>query len=175
MLSDDVIYLRKLEREDLEQTYEWFNTPYVYLIMGVESPVSRASQARWFDAMEADPTKIVFALCLQEGHRHVGNVSLDHIDRRHRNARISIFIGEKEFQGIGLGSRAMRLLVQYAFDYLNLHKLWSKARADDEELDRWYERLGFQCEGRQREQEFLEGRYVDKNLWGLLRSDFNAK
>lgn len=169
MLSDDLIYLRRLEASDLDRTWIWINDPDVYLKIGSLVPVSRSAQLKWFERTDQSAEKIVFAICLKEDDTHVGNVSLDSIENRHRTARLSVFIGDSAHRGQSTGSRAIRLLVDYAFNFLNLNKVWCKATAGDDRITNFYERLGFTIEGVLRQHEFVDGRYVDKVIFGLLK------
>ena len=172
MLSDDLIYLRKLESTDLDQTWTWINDPGIYLKIGSQVPISKSAQQNWFERVDQSSDKIILAICLKEGDVHVGNVSLDSIENRHRTARLSIFIGDAAQRGKSLGTRALKLLANYAFDFLNLNKIWCKATAGDEQIVRFYEKLGFRMEGVLRRHEFIDGQYRDKMIFGLLRDEF---
>ena len=175
MLSDDMIYLRKLEESDLDRTWKWINDPDIFNAIGSHVPISRTAQRRWFNDLDASSTKIVFAICLKEDDKHIGNVSLDLIDYRHRNARLSIFVADPKLRGNNIGTRAMKLLIQYAFTFLNLHRLYCKTTAGNEKVLAFYKKLGFQAEGQLREHEFIQGRYVDKIMLGLVREDLTPK
>ncbi len=169
ILQGECIYLRRLERDDLARTWEWLHRPDVYERLGVNIPFSHTQQEAWFQGLEQSRDKIVLAVCRTEDDAHIGNVSLDSIDLRHRNARLSIFIALEETRGKGHGSDALRVLLRYAFEFLNLHRLWCKSDADDPGIVRFYERAGFQREGTLREHEFHGGAYVDKAVWGIVR------
>lgn len=170
MLSDDLIYLRKLEITDLDRTWVWVNDPEIAEKIGTPIPVSKSEQLRWFERTDQANDKIVFALCLKDGDRHIGNLSLDNIEPRHRTARLSIFIADRSHRGQAIGSRAIRLLVGYAFNYLNLNKVWCKTTASDDRVVGFYERLGFKVEGVLRMHELVAGRYVDKMLLAHFRN-----
>lgn len=172
MLSDDLIYLRKLEFTDLERTWAWINDPGVYLKIGSQVPISKSAQQKWFERMDQSSDKIILAICLKEGDVHVGNVSLDSIENRHRTARLSIFVGDTAQRGKSIGTRAIKLLADYAFKFLNLNKIWCKATAGDDKIVQFYENLGFKAEGVMRQHEFIDGKYVDKMIFGLLRDEF---
>lgn len=171
MLSDGKIYLRRLEESDLERTLVWINKPEIYLRIGVNAPISRTQQESWFRGLQKQTDKVVFAVCEVQGDRHIGNVSLDTIDSRHRTARLSIFIAEATQRGGGLGNRAIRLLLEYAFDSLDLNKVWCKVTHDEENIPSFYEKLGFRVEGKLRQHEFIDGAYVDKVLLGILKEE----
>jgi RimJ/RimL family protein N-acetyltransferase len=175
MLSDDVIYLRKLEATDLDRTWLWVNDPEIAEKIGTPIPVSKSEQLRWFERTDQANDKIVFALCLKDGDIHIGNLSLDNIEPRHRTARLSIFIADRSHRRQSIGSRAIRLLVDYAFDHLNLNRVWCKTTAADVAVVRFYEKLGFAIEGVMRAHEIIEGQYVDKTILALLRSDYGQR
>jgi RimJ/RimL family protein N-acetyltransferase len=174
MLSDDLIYLRKLESTDLDGTWVWINDPEVYLKIGSQVPISKSAQQKWFERVDQSSDKIILAICLKDGDVHVGNVSLDSIENRHRTARLSIFIGNSAQRGKSIGSRAIRLLAAYAFNFLNLNKIWCKATAGDNGIVKFYENLGFKQEGAMRRHEYIEGRYVDKLIFGLIKDEFDV-
>ena len=173
MLKDDLIYLRKLESLDLDRTWEWINTPEIFLVLGVTAPITKSAQQRWFENLDQSDDRIVFAICLHEENEHIGNISLDSIDWRHRNARLAIFIADKSYHGKGIGSRAVNLLLKYAFNYYNLHRIYLKIDAEREkELFKFYGRFGFRKEGYLVEHEYKNGQYIDKIIYGLIRNNW---
>lgn len=175
MLYDDVVYLRKLEETDLDQTWDWMRDSEAFITMGVLGPITKTSQLRWFAELDRSSTKIVFVICLRSENTHVGNVSLDMIDYRHRNARVAICVPDPALHGRGVGSHALRLLMEYAFDYLNLHRLYCKTAAGNDAILRFYQRLGFEVEGCLREHEYVRGRYVDKIMMAVIREEHSKK
>lgn len=165
------VYLRLIEDADLERTYRWINDPEISEIMGY-LPLSMAKQRRWLENAQDSEAKYIFAICLDEGDIHIGNVGLGNIDFVNRNAALSIFIYAPEHRAQGYGSEATRLAVEFAFNRLNLHKVHLKASDFSTEALQMYRNLGFVEEGRLRQHEFKRGRYVDKVLFGLLRDEF---
>ena len=175
MLRNATCYLRRLEASDLGRTLAWINQPEISAAIGLQAPITETEQARWFDQTDRASDKIVFAICLCGSDEHVGNASLGLIDHRHRNARLSIFIADRAHRGRGIGSSAIDLLLGYAFNVLKLHRVYLKTDAEAEALSRFYRKLGFVPEGRLREQEFLDGRFVDKALFGILESEWRKR
>lgn len=165
------LYLRELAESDLDRTWEWLHRPDINDKIGVRIPFTKEQQRAWFAGLKGDDCKVVFAVCLKSDNTHIGNVSLDMIDRRHRNARLSIFIADQRMRGRGLGSEAMALLEEYAFARLGLHKIWCKTDAGFPELVQFYEKLGFRQEGILHQHELKGSHYVDKILFGKLNPD----
>jgi RimJ/RimL family protein N-acetyltransferase len=169
VLSGQLAYLRKLEAEDLDRTWRWLHRPDVYRKIGVQVPISKSDQQQWFSRLTNSKNKLVFAICVRETDDHIGNVSIDMIDWRHRNARFSIFLGDESSRGAGYGSDAIRTLINYAFEFLNLHKIWCKTDDSDPAVLRFYEKLGFRREGTLIQHEFHEGEYVNKVMLAIVR------
>lgn len=164
------LYLRKLASSDLNRAWEWLHRPDIYLKIGVQVPFTKEQQEQWFATLQEDNSKIVFAICRQDDDVHIGNVSLDMIDRRHRNARLSIFIADNSQRSKGFGSETLTLLEQYAFTMLDLHKIWCKTDEDDPKVLNFYKKFGFMQEGLLKEHEIKDGKFVDKVLFAKLKT-----
>jgi RimJ/RimL family protein N-acetyltransferase len=94
------------------------------------------------------------------------------IDWVSRLVELRIRIGDKNAWGGGLGSEATRLLLSYAFDGLNLERVWLRVFATNERAIKMYEKVGFQHEGRLRRASFINGQMLDVDLMGLLKTEY---
>lgn len=172
LLVGTKVYLRCLQKKDLERTLSWINDPDIMDNIGVRGPRTHEQQLRWFESLQDDNTKIVFSICIRDNDTHIGNVALDQIDTINRNCRLSIFIGNIQQRGNGYGFEATKLAIEYGFFYLNLHKIYCKTNATNEAALRMYKKLGFKQEGLLRKHEYKQGEYVDKIMFGLLKADY---
>jgi len=171
LLRGENVYLRRLAQDDLSNTLQWINDEDIMIIMGVRGPRNQKIQEEWFDNMNQQDDNIVFAICLNDGNRHVGNISLFDINYIDSNAGLTIFIGEEEHRRKGYGSESLKLSLRYAFDYLNLHKVHCKTNKDNPAV-KMYEKIGFKQEGILREQSYEFGTYLDKIKLGILNKEF---
>ena len=87
---------------------------------------------------------------------------------------VGIFIGEKESWGKGCGTEAMRLLLDYAFNLLNLHSVMLGAFEFNERAIRTYRSLGFKEIGRRRQARIVGPAKYDAVLMDLLASEFES-
>lgn len=166
------IALRGLRTGDLKSVTRWINEPDTAYYMGVATPVTTASQKKWFDAMQSDESKRVFAVVLRRTGRHIGNIGLSNISGRDRNAMLNIFIGGAADRGKGYAREALLLALYYCFNSLGLNRVWLILHADNKAALRLYESVGMRREGVLRKHEQYGGKYVDKIVMGILKSDF---
>ena len=165
------IYLRPLEEDDAAVCHPWLNDPEVWRALAVRGrPNTEARSREYIRAL--DPTRDqVFAIVTREDEQYVGNCGLHAIDAVDRHATLGIVIGRKECWGRGFGTEAVRLLCGHAFQTLNLHKVCLASYASNGRGLRMYASVGFRVEGRRRDQVFIEGRWVDEVVLGLLAGD----
>ena len=165
------VYLRPLEEADAAECHVWLNDPDVRRTLAVRGvPHTEASSRAWIRSL--DPRRDqVFAIVTNEGGLYVGNCGLHDIDPVDRHATLGIVIGRTDRWGQGFGAETVRLLCRHAFDDLNLHKVCLSCYATNERGLRLYARAGFTVEGRRREQVFIDGRWVDEILLGLVRGE----
>jgi ribosomal-protein-alanine N-acetyltransferase len=168
------IYLRPLEREDLNERYlGWLNDPEIkYLESGI-FPNTQDKLEKFYEKVVEASDQVILAVVDKESDLHIGNVKLGPINWVHRRATFGILIGDKKFWGKGVGEEATRLMVEYAFRRLNLHRVELGVTAENEGAICCYEKVGFQIEGRFRGAVFHEGRYKDSLWMGLLSSDYS--
>jgi RimJ/RimL family protein N-acetyltransferase len=83
-------------------------------------------------------------------------------------------VGEREYWGRGYGTEAMRLVLQFAFQELNLHRVSLGVFAYNERAIRSYEKAGFRIEGRLRQGIHRVNQRWDEVVMGILRSEWET-
>lgn len=168
------VYLRPLEREDLNARYlSWLNDPEVTRYMETGTfPITAPDLEKFYDEVTGSRNQVILAVADKKSGQHVGNVKLGPIQWIHRCATFGIMIGDKKFWGRGVGLEATRLMVEYGFDRLNLRRIDLGVFAEHEAAVRCYEKSGFKLEGRMRESLFQNGKYVDRLWMAVLRSEY---
>ncbi len=117
------------------------------------------------------PRHLFLAIVRREDHRHIGNIKLGPIDWIHRYGDVGIVIGDKACWGKGYGSEAIRLIVEHAFKRLNLHKVTAGSATANIASIKAFERCGFVLEGVRRKHLFIDGKYEDVNIMGIINSE----
>ncbi|MGI6173214.1 MAG: GNAT family N-acetyltransferase [Christensenellales bacterium] len=111
-----------------------------------------------------------FAVAEKETLRYIGQCNLLSVDFLSRSAELAIVLCP-DAQGTGIGFEAVKLLLSYAFDTLNLNRVWLKVWDDNERAIRCYQKAGFRIEGTLREDGYREGRFRDRLIMGILRRE----
>ena len=110
-----------------------------------------------------------FAIVTMEG-KHIGNCSYFNIDSVNHQAEIGIMIGEKEYWGKGCATEAIRLISNYAFITLNLHKLTAGCYRANAASSKAFEKAGFIEEGMRKAHMFYDGTYQDIFQYAMINS-----
>jgi RimJ/RimL family protein N-acetyltransferase len=169
------IYLRALESGDIEQWAGWFNDHDVTQYMNKGAfPNTFEAQKEWFEKLHQSRADVQLGVVEMSSNKLVGVVGLHKIDWVHRTGDISILIGERDVLGKGYGAIAVGLMVEHAFNKLNLNKVVSGMWAVNTASEKCFISNGFELEGRQKEQYFYKGGYTDGLKYGLLRSNWQA-
>ena len=163
------VRLRALERADLPRSLAWVNDPEITRFTGTLYPVSAAEEEAWYERLQNDPAQRIFALEI-EGGLHVGNGGFRDIQPVPRKAELWIYIGDRSRQQSGVGTAAIRELVKFGFERMNLHRIWVRVFAYNERALKAFEKCGFTREGLLRDDVFRDGRFHDTHVLSVLES-----
>lgn len=183
MIYGERIRFRGIERADLPTFVKWINDPEVLAGIGIYWPYSEAEEDDWFERMLKHPQdEHILAIEVRQSAREtaegeaeswklIGSIGFFPIDHRNQSAEFGINIGEKSYWNQGYGTEAVRLLCQYGFNTLNLHRIFLRVFETNPRAIRAYEKAGFVLEGRQRQAEFRNGKYIDTLVMSILRDE----
>jgi RimJ/RimL family protein N-acetyltransferase len=82
---------------------------------------------------------------------------------------LRVVIGEPSQTTRGIGTEAIDLACSYAFERLNLHRIYAYVLEINPRARRAFEKAGFALEGTLRQDRWFEDRYVDVFVLGRLR------
>jgi RimJ/RimL family protein N-acetyltransferase len=168
------LYLRALDEGDVNDEYlGWLNDPEVtrYLESG-KYPTTLAELRAFVQRFAESRDHLLFAIVDRASDAHVGNVTLNHINRIHRTADTGLMLGRKDFWGKGYAREAWALVIDYAFHRLNLRKVVAGVVAGNTASLATLRGLGFQVEGTLRGEIYVDGGYRDGIRLGLFREEF---
>ncbi|MBC7228314.1 MAG: GNAT family N-acetyltransferase [Thermoflexales bacterium] len=177
MIHGERVRLRAIERSDIPTFVRWFNNPEVRRYLVAYAPMSTAQEEQWFEDMLQRQQRrelFLFAIEARVGDEWVtiGNVDLHRVNWKDRWAILGIVLGEKAYWDQGYGTDAVRTMLRFAFEELNLHRVELEVIDENARARRCYEKAGFRYEGTRRQVAFFEGRYHDSHMMSVLREEF---
>jgi diamine N-acetyltransferase len=168
-LQGEFVDLRPLQPEDAALTLGWRQSARAANLNRGAQTV--AQQAAWIASRPAAEYNFIIALKSGEA---VGTLSLVDIEPEHRRAEPGRFlIGEEEaVRGIPVAAEAMKLLYALAFDQLELLRVHGHVASENVQMIKWQKFLGMREEGRLRQHLFINGRFQDAVMIGMLVQEY---
>ena len=170
MIAGEHVILRALEREDVERCYRWMNDPNIVRTLKSRYPIAFINEVEWLEsAVHPNPAERHFAIERRDDRTHIGNASIHDIDWVSRVGWFGLFIGEPTAWNRGFGSDAIKALVRFAFDEMNLGKLRIHVFDYNDKAKHVLEQHGFVQEGKLERDFYREGRYHDIVILSAFR------
>lgn len=167
MIEGQNIVLRMMSAEDTELIVKWRNKERVRRNFIYRDSFTPDGHRIWIDTMIKTGKSVQFIICEKTGMRPVGSVYFRDINPLDKEAEYGIFIGEDDAAGIGLGSEAAKLAVEYAFGQMKLNKLILRVFTDNKAALKSYERAGFKRQSVLKAVECSDGEKKDMFLMTL--------
>ena len=114
-----------------------------------------------------------FAVTLARDQTVIGSIGLE-ISQAHRHARLGYWLG-LPYWNRGYGTEAVKAVLAYGFGQLNLNRIYAPHFQGNDASGRVLHKAGMTYEGCMREHYFRFGRFVDLELYGMLRKDFTER
>ena len=178
MLKGQKVLFRPVKRSDMPHLLKWFNDPEVIQYLAAYLPMTEMGEEKWIEELGTGRAQshalFIIEAIEDDGNKPIGEVGLANIGPKDHNASFGIVIGEKDYWSKGYGTEAARLIVNYGFEQLNLHRISSGVVSFNERSARMHLSVGFKEEGRQREAIFKNGKFHDHVMYGILREEWKG-
>ena len=177
MLKGTKVLLRAISRDDLPRLWQFNNDLEVEIAGGGDPPMPQSLERLQaeFDQDAARGGRDGARFAIEADGILIGQCGLSAFNETDRTAELGIAIGDKDYWGRGYGRDAVRVLVEYAFRYRNMRKVWLRVWGNNERGIRAYRSAGFVEEGRLRRHVWSAGEYVDLVYMGILRDEWQPQ
>jgi RimJ/RimL family protein N-acetyltransferase len=176
LLKGDRVKITAIKEKDIESLGEWFNDlefmRHYDMVAGIPKDLCEINEM--INSFRNTNERYIFAIRENSTERIIGIAGFDEIIWSNGTAVIFIGIGESDFKGKGIGKEAFRLLLDFGFNELNLHKIQLSVLEYNLPAIKLYEGSGFVREGAYREYILKDGIRYDLYLYGLLRTEFRV-
>lgn len=163
-MKNSSVNLRPVEKEDLDALFKWRNDETIFTQLGGGFfPVSKTEMSKWMDNFsKVDKTNIRFIIETED--RAVGFISLSNIDYKNKNGDLGLYIGEVEYHGKGIASKALSELEEFSKNHLGLKKIKLLMNNNNIAAARLYQNKGYEIIGVYKEERFIKGEWIDVNI-----------
>lgn len=175
-MRGEAVGLAVLEKEDLPYFKKWLNDPRLSIFMReFDWMLADENVLEWYDKSIHDDTQIDFAIVGMETGNLLGACSIVGIDKRNETGEARIFIGDPRFWNKGYGKEAMILLLDYAFNVINLNNITLGVNEINDRAISAYKKIGFREAGRIRKARVIGRKEYDLILMDMLGEEFDKK
>lgn len=171
-LSGDFVNLRTLHSNDAANTLRWRTSDRASLLNF--GAISLDDQRKWIESRPSNEHNFIIQL---KNDFPIGMLSLIGINPFNRHAETARFlIGEEEaVKGIPAAVEAMKLIYEFAFDEMNLTRVFGMVASGNQLMIKWQKYLGMKEEGRMRNHYFINGKWQDAIILGLLVDEYRTQ
>lgn len=165
------VLLRALEKEDMDFLREMINDEEMEkCVVGWSFPVSKYEQEKWFEKQVVDKHNLRFLIENEE--KKIGLVTITNIDWKNRKASLGIKLYGENVKGKGFGTDTILTGMKYAFEELQLNRLYANILEYNETSLRLYKKCGWTIEGTARKSVFKNNKYHNEIQVGILKEDY---
>ena len=175
---DDDLELRLLEESDAESLFDilhrnwdrfepWFGADFLPETLSV-------MQERVSTSISRAKSKKSYEVLILMNEEIVGRIFIYAIDNKNHVAELAYWI-DGDATGRGIVHRSCCKVISDAFEVLKLNRIQIRTHPDHKRSITVAKKLGFQHEGRIRQDYFRNGEHEDSELFSLLASEWRER
>ncbi len=165
------INLRALEPEDLELLYEWENNESYWIISNTVVPFSKFTLKRYLENSHKniyETGQLRLMIDIIDDKKPIGAIDLFDFDPFHKRAGLGILIADEKERKKGFATMALKCLISYCFNTLQLHQLYCNILSNNGESIDLFKKLGFIQIGIKKEWINTSDGYLDEYMFQLI-------
>lgn len=173
-LTGSNVTLRKIKKEDYENYSSIEDEMESRLLMndGIPFPPTDADHEKFLGEISSEKDNYMFGIELNDEKQFIGTIAVYLVNWNNSTCHVGVSIGP-DYQGKGYGTDAMKVLLNFIFNYMNVNKVKLQVFGYNKRAICSYEKCGFLLEGTLKEELFRFGNYHDIYVMGLLRKDWD--
>ena len=162
------VSLRKFEERDIINKIKWINDSENNTFLHYDLPLDYDKTLAWFKKNSDNETR--HDMVIEYNNIPVGVIGIINIAKK--KGEYYITLGEKEYKRKGISYEASKLLLDYAFNELNLEKVWLCVDENNMAARKLYEKIGFRLEGILIKDIFFKGEMINRCMYGICKDEW---
>ena len=172
ILKSQRIYLRPLQEADAQSFLNNTQDEEIRYMTGTKRSFTLEQIQQHIGKCEKDVTRYDFAICLISNNHLIGELSISEIDADNSKAGFRISMFGTKLTGKGFGTEAIKLVLKFVFEELNLNRLQLEVFSHNKRGIRAYEKNGFKKEGVLRDSLYYNGQFSDEIIMSILKREY---
>ena len=171
-IEGERVYLSPMCIEDAEKFTKWMNDFNVSDGVNQSRNVITLENERKYLEENSKTGNYNFSIVKCENDELIGSCSFHDLDKMWGNATVGILIGDKENRGKGYETEALKLLIGYGFDYLNLNNIMLNVYSFNESAIACYKKVGFKEIGKRRKALVIKNKRYDIIYMDIIKDEY---
>lgn len=173
MLIGQKIYLRTIEPCDAALLLQWENNPKNWAVSNTLVPFSEHLILQYVNSAQDifETKQLRFIICLKENDKPIGTIDLFEYDPLNRKAGVGVLIDDISERNNGYADEAVKLMIKYGFNRLNLHQLFCHIFESNEHSVKLFEKNGFEKTGAKKDWVRIEGKWETELFYQLINKE----
>ena len=166
------IYLRALEPEDLAFVYAVENDENIWEVSNTITPYSKFLIRQYLENAHQDiyeAKQLRLAICNSNTSEAIGLIDLFDFDAKNKRAGVGIIIQNEIDRNSGFGKEALGLVINYAFEQLQLHQLYANIGTENNASISLFTTFGFEKIGVKKDWNFTNNAFHDEAVFQLIK------
>lgn len=166
------ISIRKFTADDIPNKVEWINNPHNNKYLHYDIPLEINKTKVWFENIKESSSR--YDGVIVADNRPVGLIGLLSIDNKVKKAEYYICLNHED-TGKGIAGTATHKLLNYAFEELKLNKVYLFTEENNIPAQKLFRKIGFVTEGILRDDTINNGKFVNRYVMSILRTEYEGK
>lgn len=161
--------IRKLQEKDALYMLEWMHDDTINCYFQYPFAEMTLEKVKEFINNSFNNVNQHFAI-VAENDEYLGTISLKNISPKNKSAEYAVVV-RKKAQGAGVATQATEELLKYAFEELELHKVYLNVLLRNTTAKKFYEKFGFIQEGISKDAIWINGKYETLIWYGIIKKE----
>ena len=175
MYYGEKVCLRAYKEEDIPIATKFVNDGELKKLLapGIPFPMTLWEEEEWIKSQKGNKNgEYNFAIEDIETNNYIGGCGINEVNWTTRVATVGIMIGNKDYWNKGYGTDAMRVLIKFIFENMNIRKIKLNVFSFNLRAQKCYEKCGFKVEGVLKDEIFKDSKYYDEIIMSVFRSEY---
>ena len=167
------LLLRRMNMKDAQDIFEYSRDPEVarHVLWTAQKHISEAKEyIRYMNRRYRDDLPSSWGIVDKASGRLVGTIGYMGYSEENASVEVGYSLAH-ELWGKGLMTEALRAVINYTFDEMDINRIEAQHELDNASSGRVMEKCGMTKEGVLRQRLYNKGKFVDVALYSILRED----